>query len=275
MHAFIKKFDKATVELPLVHICSIQDLDEYLNQGKIIPRFCNIIKKNLVYLSLGKPYFRIFNRYTKRAWPLFPIALILKKNCVKNFYHIYPFDSGSFLLNMHPIKKESDMILTHFSLKNLSDAYRLISAFFGNTAQYLFNLPLETSISNESKEVAYYYKLIRKVSRKLKGPHESISSIEIATQIPIKTNQVLGIVMPAHLILRENIKKFLKKHPNICFKLYLTTNGMAVEEMHGALYNETMRIYKDLHLVDTYVQKSLYSDISNAVLEIKEHRKRK
>ena len=82
--------------LDLVHVTSVGAGREIVSQGQIETRHCAVFERDLVYMFLARPAYRLRNGAAKSDQiNRFPCAFIIRPEKLGAPFHIYPFDTRS------------------------------------------------------------------------------------------------------------------------------------------------------------------------------------
>jgi hypothetical protein len=106
--------------------------------GQIEAQPCAVFKRDLVYLFLARPAYRLRNSAAKSDQiNRFPCAFVIQPNTLGAPFHIYPFDTGAGVSGCYGDAVDPHVYLEDYELEpNLTAAQRHIAWAFGNNRQY-------------------------------------------------------------------------------------------------------------------------------------------
>jgi hypothetical protein len=82
--------------LDLVHVTSVGAAREIITLGQIEARECAVFKRDLVYMFLARPAYRLRNGSAKSDQiNRFPCVFVIRPDKLGPPFHIYPFDTGA------------------------------------------------------------------------------------------------------------------------------------------------------------------------------------
>jgi hypothetical protein len=125
--------------LDLVHITSVGAGQEIVGLGQIEAQPCAVFKRDLVYLFVARPAYRLRNGAAKSDQiNRFPCAFVIQPDKLGTPFHIYPFDTGAGVSGCYGDAVDPHVYLEDYELEpNLTAAQRHIAWAFGNNRQYI------------------------------------------------------------------------------------------------------------------------------------------
>ena len=124
--------------LDLVHVTSVGAGREIVSLGQIETRPCAVFRRNLVYMFLARPAYRLRNGDAKSDQiNRFPCVLVFRPNRLGPPYHIYPFDTGAGASGCYGDTVDPHVYLEDYELDpDPLAAQRHIAWAFGGNRQY-------------------------------------------------------------------------------------------------------------------------------------------
>ena len=125
-------------EIPLVHVTSVGLARDILKSGKLEPAHCKVFNRNLVYLFVARPDFKMRGSEDKTEHlSYFPVSLVFKPSAASRPFHVYPFDTGGAANGAFDELADEYVFLEDYELEaNLEGARRHIAWAFGSTRAY-------------------------------------------------------------------------------------------------------------------------------------------
>jgi hypothetical protein len=192
--------------LDLVHVPSVGAGREIIGLGQIETRLCASFKRELVYMFLARPAFRLRNGDAKSDQiNRFPCVFVLRSDRLGDPFHAYPFDTGAALDGRYGDVVDPHVYLEEYELEpNLQAAQRHIVWAFGGNVQY-FDGALRPGLMNSLphwRSVGRGYLTIAALaSTGSNRPDKRASAIEIAysSHVPLK-DHLRVVIIPQQLI---------------------------------------------------------------------------
>ena len=124
--------------LDLVHVTSVGAGREIVSLGQIEARPCAVFKRDLVYMFLARPAYRLRNGAAKSDQiNRFPCAFVIRPDMLGAPFHVYPFDTGAGVSGCYGDTVDPHVYLEDYELEaDLSAAQRHIAWAFGGNRQY-------------------------------------------------------------------------------------------------------------------------------------------
>jgi hypothetical protein len=124
--------------LDLIHVTSVGAGREIVSLGQIEARPCAIFKRDLVYMFLARPAYRLRNGAAKSDQiNRFPCAFVIRPDRLGAPFHVYPFDTGAGVSGSFGDTVDPHVYLEDYELEpSLSAAQRHIAWAFGSNRQY-------------------------------------------------------------------------------------------------------------------------------------------
>jgi hypothetical protein len=106
--------------------------------GQIEARPCSVFKRDLVYLFLGRPAYRLPNGDAKSDQiNRFPCAFVIRPDNLGSPFHVYPFDTGAGVSGCYGDIVDPHVYLEDYELDpELRAAQKHIAWAFGGNRQY-------------------------------------------------------------------------------------------------------------------------------------------
>jgi len=125
--------------LDLVHVTSVGAGREIVSLGQIEASHCEVFKRELVYMFLARPAYRLRNGNAK--WDQinrFPCVFVIRPDKLGPPSHSYPFDTGAATSGCYGDTVDPHVYLDDYELDpNLPAAQRHIAWAFGDNREYL------------------------------------------------------------------------------------------------------------------------------------------
>jgi hypothetical protein len=124
--------------LDLVHVTSVGAGREIVNAGQIETRRCVVFQRDLVYMFVARPAYRLRNGDAKSDQiNRFPCAFIVRPDKLGPPFHVYPFDTGAGASGCYGDTVDPYVYLEDYQLDpELTAASRHIVWAFGGNHQY-------------------------------------------------------------------------------------------------------------------------------------------
>jgi hypothetical protein len=203
----MSKFQEVLVEdvndiisLPLLHTCDAFSLRGILENMALIPQHCDVFSLELLYTYYGIPSYRSNYNLATLNPAFHMICIILDSEKVKEFYKVFPFDSGAFekLPTMketffHPKNKIID-----FELENTLDSpKRIIKTFYETNDNYLKQKPQVTKkFSQFDFEAISYENLISQNINNILDDRTSSIEVIFNQTVSLSKETVKQIIIP-------------------------------------------------------------------------------
>ncbi len=173
---------KTLCELPGTHVTSVFVFDAILDSGVLKPQICRDFKKELTYVFLGRPAYKL-NVVGGPSSSLqnLPVCFVVRPEFIKPIDRVYPFDSGAFLNGRYEGLLPHGAQIDDFRLTPTVGAARgIIERFYGTNEKYLLNRPLHgLTFLQRDLASASYWEFIGNHQVGKFGLDERTSSIEL------------------------------------------------------------------------------------------------
>lgn len=231
----------------------------------------------MVHFSLGVPYYRPSFSTNKKGLGHFQSCALIFDSDDIDIDHIYGNDTGSFVMNFQHAKAiPPDVTLRGMKLNSMESAHRYVNALYGSVDAYLHGTTTREAPQGANPYAHFIHTMLKNPQHKPDDAKDASVVAEIKTTKPVDISKLKGIVMPAASILQPSVKQFLIEHPKVKFRLYSSSPWIGPEECHGAVLNETFKLYRDMGISqDIDAEKSLFSEIGDAVKAVKAARAEK
>jgi hypothetical protein len=193
-------------QLDLVHVTRVGAAREIVNAGQIETRKCKVFSKNLVYLFLARPAYRLKDGDQKSDQiNRFPSVFIVSPENLGPPLHVYPFDTGAAVSWVFGDRADPDVFLEDYELEPTIGAAvgHMIWAFETAAAYFEGDLRLGLSEAFEPWQTVLrgFATIAGLASSTHNQPDRRASSIEIAynNHIPLKGNAKLIIIPKQYL----------------------------------------------------------------------------
>ena len=187
--------------LPATHITRTIDFEKAILAGELTPRWCETIKKEVVFLFYGRAAYRVNEDGAIRSEALCPVCLVLDPSIIKQLSHLYPFDTGAFARRLYtralgPGIPFEDFELTH----NPRLADKLINGVWQSFEGYLDGdnrtVPSVEKLADVTEMAPRMYLELLK-NRMRNEPDDRVGSIEIGVDSSINLKEVLmAVILP-------------------------------------------------------------------------------
>ena len=218
----------------LFHVTTIGNFKSILSEGKISPRYCASMQKNLVYAFYGRPAYRPQikkdSTVPDEVQPsndqelvnplLFPACFVFKSRLISEASALFPFDTGAYFS-----KRFSRYILTpneELDRRNKCEAFelgladdmskRFVSSFYGTNSNYYMLRPLDTlKDETESDDVKAYHDLIKSdsISAELDDRRGALE-VQFSEEIEINSKNVDYVVLPTAIAGQQKYRDFFE-----------------------------------------------------------------
>jgi len=210
---------KDIVALPLLHTCDAFALRSILEKMALIPQECNVFSLELLYTYYGIPSYRPNYGMATTNPAFFMICIIIDSEKVKEFYKVYPFDSGAFekLPKMKETFFHPENKILDFELHNsLDGAKRVIKTFYETNENYMLQKPkVSKKFSQFDFEAISYENLINQKENSILDDRSSSIEIIFDKQIPLTKETVKQIIIPNSFKDDDKIREIIKSNLNI------------------------------------------------------------
>jgi hypothetical protein len=201
-------------QLPLIHITDGLGFRDIINSNSLQPGRCKVFQEDLLYLSYGRPVFRVNSQVgSNKQGHNFPVCIILETNSIEYATRIFPFDSGAFdgelFQNfMHKKFKIGDFALDpNPSYPNCDGkvpisivAPKIVEVFYENNTKYYKNTEYRKSLKFDNDELCFeaksYYSLIKSEEQQLFDDRRSTIEIQTDNAILLSPDIVSAVVLP-------------------------------------------------------------------------------
>src|SRR5215211_1347228 len=250
LNEFLPRVNVAVAKSPpLIHSTSAHRLFDVIEGGKILAMPCNVFGgEKLCYCFLGRPAYKGQSVESPSEWQL-PIAFVLRFHTQPAIKRVFPFDSGAFRAGRLPAYI-SAFRLDGFELSgDPNNVGRLISFFFKSTDRYVARraagheeLKEEHSLDMRHMEVLAVGRLFRENSSAACDDRAAAIEMQIAEDITLARDNLLGIVMPEEF----------KRTPGLMTSLKAITSRvetyphlpLGTQEHYALIYDRVNHIYK-------------------------------
>lgn len=205
------------LNMPWVHSASASKLMDIAQAEKLLAMPCTVFKgEKLCYFFVGRPAYKFRSVTTPSPWQL-PVAFVVRFHQPPPIKRVYPFDSGAFVKGRLP-EYISMFKLDGYDLSGDSDLVgRLVSLYFKTPARY-FNrsavgeeeLKDEHRLDMRHAEVMALGRLMRENSTSKMDDRAAAIEIQIAQDIPLAKDNLLGVVIPSEYARTEGVMQTLR-----------------------------------------------------------------
>lgn len=237
------------LKLPWVHSTSANNLMDIIAAGKLLATPCNVFRgENLCYLFVGRPAYKIKAVDNPSPWQL-PVAFVVRFSKPPPIKRIFPFDSGAFREQRLP------SYITMFKMDGYNLAGqpeligRLVSFFFKTPGRYASRRPAgeeeikeQYNLDMRHAEVMALSRLYLENSTPDCDDRAAAIEIQIAEDIEIRSDNLLGIVMPTEYARVPELLTWIRAITPIVELYDLLPLG--TPSHYGLLYQGVQRVYK-------------------------------
>jgi hypothetical protein len=192
--------------LDLIHVTSVGYGREIVSLGQIETTHCAVFKRELVYLFLARPAYRLRNGGAKSDQiNRFPCAFVIRVDNLGPPFHIFPFDTGAAVSGCYGDTVDPHVYLEDYELDpELRAAQRHIEWAFGSNRRYYEGdlIPgLRESLRAWQSAGHGYLTIAGLAATGSNRPDKRASAIEVAyaRHLPLKDNVRL-VIFPQQLI---------------------------------------------------------------------------
>jgi hypothetical protein len=234
---------------PWIHSTPSSKLIQILQSEKLLAMRCNVFKgEKLCYLFVGRAAYKGKDAINPQPWQL-PSAFVMRFEKPPPLKRIHPFDTGAFKRDRLP-----DYIST-FDLENFemgtdqAQIGRLISLYFETSRRYVDRRSVdEETIKDEHlltmshAEIIALGKLYREGSSKNYDDRAAAIEIQVADDIPLKKENLLGVVIPEEYTRTDGVLESLRQLTKVVETYPLLP--LSLNEHYSSIYEAVERIYK-------------------------------
>lgn len=230
------------ISLPLLHTCDAFSLRSILDNMALIPQLCDVFSTDLLYTYYGIPSYRSNYKMATSNPAFHMICIILDAEKMKEFYKVYPFDSGAFEklpsmkeLYFHPKNKILD-----FELENsIVGAKKVIKTFYETNDNYLKQQPkVSKKFSQFDFEAICYQSLISKTDNSVLDDRSSSIEVIFDKKIILSKDTVKQIIIPNIFKDDDKIMSSIKANLDIDEPIGYSTFRGSPRENFGVIRNE-------------------------------------
>jgi hypothetical protein len=237
------------LKLPWVHSASANNLMDIIANGKLLAAPCNVFRgENLCYLFIGRPAYKVRPVDNPSPWQL-PVAFVVRFGKPPPIKRVFPFDSGAFHQQRLPsyitmFKMDGYNLVGHPDLVG-----RLVSFYFKTPDRYVHRRPAgeeeikeQYNLDMRHAEVMALSRLYLENSSPDCDDRAAAIEIQVAEDIEIKSDNLLGVVMPAEYARVPELLNSIKAiTPNV--ELY-DLLPLGTGSHYGLLYQGVQNIYR-------------------------------
>lgn len=237
------------VALPLLHTCDAFALRSILQEMALQPQLCNVFSLDLLYTYYGIPSYRPNYGMATQHPAFFMICIILDSEKVKEFYKVYPFDSGAFekLPKMKETFFHPENKILDFEINNsLDGAKSIIKTFYETNENYLLQKPkVSKRFSQFDFEAISYENLITKKENSVLDDRTSSIEIIFDKQIPLTKETVKQIIIPNSFKDDDKVMEIIKLTLDIDEPIGYNTYRGCPKENFGLIRSEYFNFIKN------------------------------
>lgn len=234
---------------PWIHSAPSSKLIKIIQEEKLLAMKCNVFKGDkLCYLFVGRAAYKAKDALNPQPWQL-PSAFVMRFSNPPPIKRLFPFDTGAFERNRMP------SYLTAFDLENFAlgsdqaQIGRLISLYFDTPRRYVDRRSVdEEKIKDEHlltmshAEILALGKLYREGSTKNYDDRAAAIEIQVAEDIPLLKENLLGVVIPEEYTRTDGVVESLKRFTNIIETYRLLP--LSISQHYSSIYECVERVYK-------------------------------
>lgn len=210
---------------------------------------CSVFKKEkLCYLFVGRAAYKGRDAMNPEAWQL-PTVFVMRFITPPPLQRIYPFDTGAFHKGRMPD------YLTLFSMEDFNlgtdpdQIGRMISFYFDTPRRYVDRkaldqekLKTEHVLDMRHARVLAVSKLYKEGSTKNYDDRAAAIELQIAEDIPLRKDNLLGVVVPEEYLRTPGIRDSLLQLTSIIETYRLLP--LNIREHYGQIYDCVEQVYK-------------------------------
>ncbi|WP_146144717.1 hypothetical protein [Phreatobacter cathodiphilus] len=241
-------FGTAT-NLPWTHSTLSKNIFDIVGGGKILATPCNVFHgEKLCYLFVGRPAYKVRFDGEASFWQL-PLVFVIRFSELPPIKRIFPFDSGAFASGRLPA------YVTVFDLERFdcgidpAQVGRLISFYFGEPKRYfqrkpnsLDDISTTHSLGPRHQEVLAVSRLMQDNGSAKTDDRAATIEIQIDQDIPLSSEDILGVVMPDEYARDNELIKAIRKITKT-IRTY-PIHPLNVENYYHSIYEHVAAIYK-------------------------------
>jgi hypothetical protein len=234
---------------PWIHSTPSSKLIKIIREEKLLALRCNVFKgEDLCYLFVGRAAYKGRDTANPQSWQL-PSAFVLRFDQAPPIKRLHPFDTGAFARNRLP-----DYVST-FELENFelgtdqAQIGRLISLYFETPRRYIDRKSVdEQKIKDEHlltmshAEIMALGKLYREGSSRNYDDRAAAIEIQVAEDIPLKKENLLGVVIPEEYTRTDGVMESLRKLTKVVETYRLLP--LSLNQHYSSIYDCVERVYK-------------------------------
>lgn len=247
---FLRKSNLAVPKSPpWVHSTPSSQLISIIQQEKLLAMRCNVFKgEKLCYLFVGRAAYKGRDALNPESWQL-PSVFVMRFDTPPPVKRIHPFDSGAFAKGRLP-DYITDFDLANFDVgSDEAQIGRLISLYFGTSRRYVDRTALDKDklkdehlLTMSHAEILAVGKLYKEGSTKSADDRSAAIEIQVEQDIPLKKQNLLGVVIPEEFLRTEGVRDSLLGLTNVIETYRLLP--LSVLQHYSAIYDGVERIYK-------------------------------
>jgi hypothetical protein len=211
--------------LPLVHVTTLSNFKRIWQCGRLIPKTCPVLGKDILYCSYGDVVYR--KSRDKRMWSVDPpVAMVLAPRVLTRPYTFFPFDTGAIAsgrVRWFPDAKRSPLASTfgrhdRFG-RNLST---WVEHMFGDSARYIDRqlMPASASLTDD----AHIVRTLSEAAAAFGIPNHAQNDMRIISQIECHFDREIEVDRAIDSIYLPSEARFLHQelstHPTCSFAYY-------------------------------------------------------
>lgn len=243
--------ERSLVEMPTFHIARGREFREVIEQAtpSLKTTECTFFNKNLLYLTYGKPSYRVdHDRKATANKSIYPVVIVLQPGAIKpgQVEAVYPFDSGAFFLNRYAQFIEACDDISPFELPNdLESMLKFIRLFFETNTKYYEGSVAgsKPSIGQLEFEVQCYWNLICNYGKTETDGRTSAVELQLNQDLPLTRDNVAAVILPRSFRDDENVARVLEAW-DADVKDYMTQK-IPIDGYQGALIQKGWEIIEE------------------------------
>lgn len=233
---------------PWVHSAPSSKLIRIIQDEKLLAMKCNVFKgEKLCYLFVGRAAYKARDAENPQAWQL-PSVFVMRFDTPPAIKRLYPFDTGAFDRHRMP------SYLTAFDLENFelgsdpTQIGRLISLYFDTPRRYVDRDSVDEKrirdehlLTMSHAEILALGKLYREGSTKNYDDRAAAIEIQIGDDVPLKKENLLGVIIPEEYTRTEGVMESLKKLTRVIETYRLLP--LSLRQHYSSIYDCVERVY--------------------------------
>lgn len=230
--AFVDGGPARLQRLPCIHATDGHSFRTILESKCLTPAMCPVYKEDLLYLSYGRPSYRVGAiSEASRIRARLPVCFLLSPNAIDKCKRIMPFDSGAFA---------SGRLIQHFSPRasladfemtpHIDSAQRLVSRCFDANSDYFWGRGLShVDYPAMQFEADGYHSLVTAAVEAEHDDRASAIEVQLDGAILLNDQVVDAVILPETFLKDPSVRRVVEDEWNAVALEYQYTRMKPLE----------------------------------------------